>query len=112
MFADAPRSFFLIFLHETAEIMERTTISATPQLSFWLWSQQGWYKKIVAERYRVMMQQLQKAASSLQKGKVTSALEHMMMREEALAKKQGREPRIITQNMADEVGIFHRGCSE
>lgn len=104
-FAEAPRSFFLELLHETAEIMERTTISATPQLSFWWWSQQKWYKKIVAERYQVMMQQLQKAASSLQTGKVASALEHMMMREEALAKKQGREPRLITQNMADEVGF-------
>ncbi|KAK3933641.1 cytochrome P450 [Diplogelasinospora grovesii] len=102
-FPEAPRSFFLELLHETAEIMERTTISPTPQLSFWWWSKQGWFKKIVSERHRVMAKQLHKAAANLQAGKVQSALEHMMMREQAAAEKQGREPRVISQSMSDEI---------
>lgn len=104
-FEEAPRSFFLELLHETAEIMERTTISPTPQLSFWWWTKQGWYKKIVAERHRVMSAQLRKAAENVRKGKIKSALDHMMMREQAAAIKQGREPRLISQNMSDEVGL-------
>ena len=103
-FAEAPRSFFLELLHETAQIMERTTISPTPQLSFWWWSQQKWYKKIVAEKHRVLLPQLRKSAENVHTGKVKSALDHMMMREQVLAKKEGREPRIISQGMADEVG--------
>jgi hypothetical protein len=103
-FPEAPRSFFLHLLHETAEIMERTTISPTPQLSFWWWTKQSWYKKIVSERSRVMVEQLRKAADNVHLGKINSALEHMMMREQAAAKKQGREPRLISESMADEVG--------
>lgn len=113
-FAEAPRSFFLELLHETAEIMERTTISSTPQLSFWWWSKQTWYKKIVAERNRVMLGQLRKAADNLHAGRVKSALDHMMMREQAAAKKQGRAARLISQSMADEVGLAMapRTCSD
>jgi len=103
-FAEAPRSFFLELLHETSQVMERTTISPTPQLIFWWWTQQNWYKKIVAEKHRVLLPQLRKSADNLHAGKVKSALDHMMMREQVVAKKRGREPRFISQGMADEVG--------
>lgn len=102
-FAEAPRSFFLELLHETAEIMERTTISPTPQLSFWWWSNQQWFKKIVGERHRVMADILKKAAARVEAGKIESALEHMMMREKMAAEKQGRPARLVSQNMSDEV---------
>ena len=110
-FPEAPRSFFLELLHETAEIMERTTISPTPQLSFWWWSKQNWFKKIVEERHRVMAGQLRKAERNVIEGKVQSAVEHMMMREQAAAQKQGREPRMISRNMADEVRLMAQRCS-
>lgn len=102
-FAEAPRSFFLELLHETADIMERTTVSPTPQLSFWWWSKQGWFKKIVEERHNVMAKLLKKAAANVQAGKVQSALEHIMMREQGLAEKQGREPQLISRNISDEM---------
>ncbi|KAL2201533.1 cytochrome P450 [Corynascus similis CBS 632.67] len=102
-FAEAPRSFFLELLHETADIMERTTVSPTPQLSFWWWSKQGWFKKIVEERHNVMAKLLKKAAANVQAGKVQSALEHIMMREQGLAEKQGREPQLISRNISDEI---------
>lgn len=102
-FPEAPRSFFLELLHETADIMERTTVSPTPQLSFWWWSKQRWFKKIVEERHNVMAGLLRKAVANVQSGNVQSALEHMMMREQALAEKQGREPRLISRNMSDEM---------
>ena len=108
MFPEAPRSFFLELLHETSQMMERTTISPTPQLSFWWWTQQKWYKKIVAEKHRVLLPQLRKSFDNVQAGNVKSALDHMMMREEVVAKKQGREPRLISQGMADEVSLKHR----
>ena len=102
-FVEAPRSFFLELLHETAEIMERTTISPTPQLSFWWWSKQSWFKKIVSERHRVMSGILKKAAARVEAGKIESALEHMMMREKMAAEKAGRPARMVSQNMSDEV---------
>ena len=105
-FDEAPRSFFLELIHETAEIIEKTTISTTPQLSFWWWSKQNWYKRIVAERNRVISEQLQKAANNLYTGKVKSALDHMMMREQAAAEKHGRKPQLFSQSMADEVGLI------
>ena len=103
-FTEAPRSFFLELLHETAEVLERTTVSSTPRLSFWWWSKQAWYKKIVIERNRVLMVQLRKAANNLHAGKIRSALDHMMMREQVAAEKHGREPQLFSQGMADEVG--------
>lgn len=103
-FPEAPRSFFLELLHETAEVLERTTVSSTPRLSFWWWSKQTWYKKIVIERNRVVMAQLRKAANNLKAGQIRSALDHMMMRERVAAEKQGREPQLFSQGMADEVG--------
>ncbi|KAL8922863.1 MAG: hypothetical protein Q9172_003403 [Xanthocarpia lactea] len=102
-FAEAPRSFFLELLHETAEVLERTTVSSTPRLSFWWWSKQTWYKKMVTERTRVLMEQLRKAADNLHAGKVRSALDHMMMREQVAAEKHGREPQLFSQGMADEI---------
>ena len=103
-FAEAPRSFFIELLHETAEVLERTTVSPTPRLSFWWWSKQPWYKKMVSEKDRVLKWQLRKAASNVEAGTVRSALDHMMMREQVAAEKQGREPQFFTQGMADEVG--------
>lgn len=103
-FAEAPRSFFIELLHETAEVLERTTVSPTPRLSFWWWSKQSWYKKIDLEKNRVLKKQLRKAARNLEAGTVRSALDHMMMREKVAAEKQGREPQLFTQGMADEVG--------
>lgn len=103
-FAEAPRSFFIELLHETAEVLERTTVSPTPRLSFWWWSKQTWYKKIVSEKNRVLMEQLRKAADNLKAGTIRSALDHMMMREQGAAEKHGREPQLFSQGMADEVG--------
>ncbi|KAL8840967.1 MAG: hypothetical protein Q9176_003539 [Flavoplaca citrina] len=102
-FDEAPRSFFIELLHETAEVLERTTVSPTPRLSFWWWSKQTWYKKIVSEKDRVLKEQLRKAARNLEAGTVRSALDHMMMREQVAAEKQGREPQLFTQGMADEI---------
>ncbi|KAK3293716.1 cytochrome P450 [Chaetomium fimeti] len=102
-FPEARQSLFFEVLHETAEVMERTTISPTPRLSHWWWSKQGWYKKIVEERHNVMAGLLKKAAANVRAGKAQSALEHMMMREQTLAEKQGREPRLVSRNMSDEM---------
>ncbi|KAI9705767.1 MAG: hypothetical protein M1820_005015 [Bogoriella megaspora] len=102
-FAEAPRSFFLELIHEVAEVVERTTISSTPRLSFWWWSKQSWYRKLVAEKNRAIFKQLRKAATNLYAGKIVSALDHMMMREQAAAEKQDREPDLFSQSMADEI---------
>ncbi|KAH6622556.1 cytochrome P450 [Chaetomium tenue] len=102
-FPDAPQSFFFELLHETAEVMERTTISPTPRLSHWWWSKHKWYKHMVEERHNVMGGLLRKAAANVRAGKAESALEHMMMRELALAEKQGREPQLVTRELSDEM---------
>ncbi|EAQ84245.1 hypothetical protein CHGG_10649 [Chaetomium globosum CBS 148.51] len=102
-FPDAPQSFFFELLHETAEVMERTTISPTPRLSHWWWSKQKWYKHMVEERHNVMGGLLRKAAANVRAGRAESALEHMMMRELALAEKQGREAQLVTRELSDEI---------
>lgn len=107
-FPEAPRSFFIELLHETAEVLERTTVSPMPRLSFWWWSKQPWYRKIVSEKNRILMEQLRKATQNLEAGTIRSALDHMMMREQIAAEKQGRAPQLISQGMADEVS--QTGC--
>lgn len=103
-FAEAPRSLFIELLHETAQVLEKTTASPSPQISFWWWSKQTWYKKIVREKNQVLEEQLRKGARNLEAGTVRSALDHILMRERIAAEKQGREPQLYTQSLADEVG--------
>ncbi|KAI4098900.1 MAG: hypothetical protein LQ339_006206 [Xanthoria mediterranea] len=102
-FAEAPRSFFIELLHDTAQVLEKTTVSLAPQLNYWWWSKQTWYKKILSEKNRVLKEQLRKAAGNLEAGRVRSALDHIMMREQVAAEKQGRKPQLLTQTMADEI---------
>ena len=95
-FSEELRSFFLELLHETAEVLERTTVSSTPRLSFWWWSKQAWYKRMVRERNRILMEHLRKAADNLHAGKVRAALDHMVMREQVAAEKHRRAPQLFS----------------
>lgn len=103
-FTKAPRSFFIELLYNTAQVLGKTTVSLAPQLNYWWWSKQNWYKKILSEKNRVLKEQLRKAARNLEAGRVRSALNHIIMREQVAAEKQGRKPQLLTQTIADEVG--------
>lgn len=105
-FPQAPISPFLEAVHDAPEVLERTTVSWMPRLSHWWWKQQAWYKKIFAQKSRVVPQQLSKAIANYRAGQVKSALEHMLMREAATAGKQGREPQFESQSLIDEVRFF------
>jgi hypothetical protein len=102
-FPEAPLSVFLDAVQEAPNVLERTTVSITPKLSYWWWSHQDWHKKIYAQKDMVLPQQLRKAAENCENNHIKSALDHIMMREKALARKQGRQPQLVTQSMADEV---------
>lgn len=104
LFPEAPLNDFLVAIQEAPHLLERTAVSWTPKLSFWWWKQQNWCKNIFFHKDRVLGQQLKNAVGNHKAGEVKSALDHIMMREEVAATKQGREPNFVTQSMADEVG--------
>ncbi|KAI1490986.1 cytochrome P450 [Biscogniauxia mediterranea] len=102
-FPEAPLNEFLVAIQEAPHVLERTSVAWAPKLSFWWWSQQPWYKNIFFHKDRVLVQQLKTAVQNYKAGEVKSALDHIMMREEVAATKQGREPRFVSQSMADEI---------
>ncbi|XDG04742.1 hypothetical protein ABKA04_004357 [Annulohypoxylon sp. FPYF3050] len=103
LFPEAPLNDFLVAIQEAPHLLERTAVSWTPKLSFLWWKQQDWCKNIFFHKDRVLGQQLKNAVGNHKAGEVKSALDHIMMREEVAATKQGREPHFVTQSMADEI---------
>ncbi|KAI0013976.1 cytochrome P450 [Xylariaceae sp. FL0662B] len=94
-FPEAPLSGFLVAVQEAPHVLEKTSVSYIPKLSFWWWQHQAWFKKIFLHKDRVLPQQLRKALENYRTGKVKTALDHIMMREDIAAEKQGREPHFI-----------------
>ncbi|KAH8653817.1 cytochrome P450 [Xylariales sp. PMI_506] len=102
-FPESPLGGFLMAVQEAPHVLERTANSWTPQLSFWWWKHQTWFKEIYSEKDRVLPTQLRKAFENYRAGRVKSALDHMMMREEVIAEKEGRDAHFVSQSMADEI---------
>ena len=106
-FPKAPISPFLEAVEHAPEVFEKTTTSWTPRLSHWWWKQQSWYKKILSEKSRCVPPQVTRALENYRAGEVTTALEHILRREQSTAEKQGREPQFDSQIMVDEVRCIH-----
>ncbi|KAL7755535.1 hypothetical protein ACKLNR_014633 [Fusarium oxysporum f. sp. zingiberi] len=107
--ADEPVTFpeveldpFFVTVGQAPHVLEKTTNSWTPTLSHWWWKHQAWYKKIFTQKTKLMQAQIKKAVESYLKGQVNSALEHVVMREAALAKKQDRQPQFDADWLIDE----------
>lgn len=94
---------FLDSVYEAPEIVEKTINAIMPKLQTWWWSKQSWYKEIFAEKERVMKEQVAISMENYRAGHVETALEHMLMREEVQAEKQGREPDFENPVFRDEV---------
>ncbi|KAF9769902.1 hypothetical protein IL306_012605 [Fusarium sp. DS 682] len=94
---------FFVAVGQAPHVLEKTTNSWTPVLSHWWWKHQTWYKKIFSQKTKLMKAQISKAAENYHKGEVNSALEHVVMREAALAEKQGRRPQFGADLLIDEV---------
>jgi hypothetical protein len=102
-FPELPMSGFLMAVQNAPHVLERTANSWMPKLSFWWWRHQAWFKEIYVAKDNVLPQQLKKAFDNYREGKIHSALDHMMMREEVIASKQDREARFVSKSMADEI---------
>ena len=94
---------FLMAVDQAPAVLEKTTNSWVPKLSHWWWTHQSWYKNIFSHRGYVIPEQIAKAIRNYQRGKVNSALEHVIMREAAMAEKEGRSPQFGAQWLIDEV---------
>ncbi|RYP58216.1 hypothetical protein DL769_009053 [Monosporascus sp. CRB-8-3] len=105
VFLEAPISPFLAAVRHAPDVLEKTTIAWAPKLSFWWWSQQGWFRKIFSQKDLVVPKQLQIAIHNVEAGEVKSALEHHLMREKIAAKKQSREPQLYSSIMVDEASL-------
>ena len=94
---------FLESVYAAPELVEKTINAIMPKLQLWWWSKQSWYKKIFDEKERVMREQVAISLKNYRAGSVETALEHMLMREEARAEKQGRQPDFESAVFRDEV---------
>ncbi|KAL5583935.1 hypothetical protein FOVSG1_015286 [Fusarium oxysporum f. sp. vasinfectum] len=107
--ADEPVAFpeveldpFFVAVGQAPHVLEKTTNSWTPTISHWWWKRQTWYKKIFSQKTNLMQAQIRNAVENYRKGQVNSALEHVVMREAALAKKQDRQPQFDADWLIDE----------
>lgn len=94
---------FLNSVYEAPEIVEKTINAIMPKLQTWWWSKQSWYKKIFDEKERIMKKQVAIGVKNYHSGHVKTGIEHMIMREGARAKKEGREPKFESEIFRDEV---------
>ena len=94
---------FLDSVYAAPEVVEKTINAIMPKLQTWWWSKQSWYKKIFDEKERIMKQQVAISVENYRAGHVETGLEHMLMREEAQAEKQGRKPDFESTVFRDEV---------
>ena len=94
---------FLESVYAAPEVVEKTINAIMPRLQTWWWSKQSWYKKIFEEKERVMKEQVAISVENYRAGHVETGLEHMLMRENAQAEKQGREPDFESAVFRDEV---------
>ena len=97
---------FLDSVYQTPEIVEKTINGIMPKLQLWWWSKQSWYKKIFAEKERIMKEQVAIGVANYRAGHVETGIEHMLMREGARAEKQGREPDFERADFRDEVSSY------
>lgn len=109
VFPEATLSPFLVALQQAPEVLEKTTVSWAPRLSHWWWSQQRWYQKIFSQKQITVPHQVEVATKNEQSGRVKSAVEHMLHREQINARKQGREPKYGGQSLVDEVRSSREG---
>jgi hypothetical protein len=98
---------FLKSVYAAPEIVEKTINAIMPKLQTWWWSKQSWYKKIFDEKERTMKEQVAISVENYRAGKIETGLEHMLMREEARAEKQGREPDFESPVFRDEVRYIY-----
>ena len=94
---------FLDSVYAAPEVVEKTINAIMPKLQTWWWSQQSWYKKIFDEKERIMKEQVAISVENYRAGHVETGLEHMLMREEAQAEKQGRKSDFESAVFRDEV---------
>ncbi|MCJ1431698.1 hypothetical protein MMC27_001053 [Xylographa pallens] len=101
-FPEAPVDEFLVAAHQATEIIEKVTNSMAPKFSLWWLRYTSWYKTTWGTADRVVRQHIHTAVHRLREGKVQTAIDHMMMREEKLAEKMGRLPDFENQVLVDE----------
>ncbi|KAI1773024.1 cytochrome P450 [Hypoxylon cercidicola] len=102
-FPTAPIAEFLKSVYEVPEIVEKTINAVLPKLRTWWWSKQPWYKKIFAEKERIMKEQVAIGLQNYYSGRVETGIEHMFMREAARAAKEGRDPDFERKVFRDEI---------
>ncbi|KAJ8120454.1 hypothetical protein ONZ43_g2840 [Nemania bipapillata] len=102
-FPEAPEGSFLAAIRMAPVIVENCINSLLPQLSLWWWKRQSWYKRSFTDKYRVLREQFKQGLKNYRGGEVRSAIEHMLMREEREAEKQGRAADLESDILVDEL---------
>ncbi|KAI0798849.1 cytochrome P450 [Xylaria sp. FL0064] len=103
LFPEAPATPFTAALREAPRVVEMLINSVVPQLNSWWWKKQSWYKMIFSRRDQVLREQFKRALETYREGGVKSAAEHMLMREEREAEKQGRAPEFESKVFVEEL---------
>ncbi|KAI8630507.1 cytochrome P450 [Xylariaceae sp. FL1651] len=102
-FPEAPAGDFVDAVRAAPGVVEACINSLFPRLSLWWWQKQSWYKKIFSQRDHVLSEQFAKALEAYRGGKIHSGAEHMLMRAEREAEKQGRNLDLEAVALGDEL---------
>ncbi|RYP51843.1 hypothetical protein DL768_002919 [Monosporascus sp. mg162] len=115
-FPEATLHPFIVATIEGTVILEKLINSPAPKLTLWWMSKKSWYRNIFAIKDSFIREQVGIAVERLRwqhRGgngknndaatKVRSAVGHILMREQAIAEKQGRQPDFNSQQLIDEI---------
>ncbi|ROT40788.1 cytochrome P450 [Sodiomyces alkalinus F11] len=105
---------FIVAATEGTVILEKIINSPTPKWTHWWMSLSPWYRNIFAVKDRFIREQvnlaverfrhLEKNNTDIDEDAATrSAVDHILLRERALAQKQERDPDFSSQQLIDEI---------
>ncbi len=113
-----PVEFPTAALHESLDfcmaaghVLEKLITSPSPKLTYWWECQKPAFKKILGAKDRFVKEGIDKAVAKARahgdsEEWVSSAVDHMILREKTLAEKSGREPEYWDGRMRDEVSVY------
>lgn len=104
VYPQAPIHEFVTAAHQGTEIVEVSVNAWIPRLlAVWHRNFSQWYRGVMDIKERVVREQIGIALQNVRKGEVKTSVEHMLVREEAIASKAGRQPDYFSQKFKDEV---------
>ncbi|KAF7538403.1 hypothetical protein G7054_g2972 [Neopestalotiopsis clavispora] len=108
LFPQAPLDDFIVTAVECGELIDKIINSPVPKITYWMAKLTPSYRRFTSLKNSFLSEQIQSAVRRLRKSEnksieVRCAVDHIVMREEAIAEKHNRPADFKNQDLIDEI---------